>query len=217
MLALFIATTSSALSMAHAQADKTASVKFDVQILSVDLSTDVAEVNVTVTINDLPLIANLTPSEPVRAIVSSDFDHVEISCNETNGEYKGFSGSINWTLGGELGKGEYFPFERYELNFTLANILPVLPNMTEIECDRTQSFAYFAGSKRMLLARVFNATQVQERMYVEMSFNDRTMVAILDRKFLPGPIDAPIMIGARNVKILLWGLPQKLNAQLEQL
>jgi hypothetical protein len=193
LLALFIAAASSAVSMVHAQADKTASVKFDVQILSVDLSTDVVEVNITVRINDLPLTANLTPSEPVRAIVSSDFDHVEISCNETNGDYEGASGNIDWTLGGEFGKGEYFPFDRYELNFTLANVLPVLPNMTEIEGDRTHSFAYFASSKRMLLARIFDTTQVQERMYVEMSVNGRTAVVILDRKFLPGPIAAPVI------------------------
>jgi hypothetical protein len=178
--------------MAHAQTDKIASVKFDIQILSVDLFTDVAEVNITVTIKDLPLIANLTPGEPVRAIVSSDFDHKEISCNETNGEYEGSSGSIDWTLGGKLGKGEYFPFERYELNFTLANVVPTLPNMTEIKGDNYNSFAYFAGSQRALLGRIFEANQVQEWMYVGTSFNNRTMVAFLGRKLLPGPIAAPV-------------------------
>ena len=64
--------------------------------------------------------------------------------------------------------------------------------MTEIEGTNYNSFAYFAGSKRALLGRIFEANQVQERMYVGTSFNNRTMVAFLSRKLLPGPIAAPV-------------------------
>jgi|YelNatPaOPRAMG01_1025707.scaffolds.fasta_scaffold42078_3 hypothetical protein len=108
----------SCVALAYQEEERIAKATFDIQVFDVDLSTDTAEVNISIKFTNL-FIEYLQPRENITAIISSKVNLVEIKCNRTAeaGVFVGCSGIVHWYLEGELGKGEYFPFEIYELVF----------------------------------------------------------------------------------------------------
>jgi hypothetical protein len=190
-LLIFLGINSCA-ALAYQEEDRIAKATFDIQVFDVDLSTDTAKVNISIKFTNL-FIEYLQPRENITAIISSEVNLVEIKCNRTAeaGVFVGCSGIINWYLEGELGKGEYFPFETYELVFRLANILPGPFNMSKIELDTSCSFISFEGAKKFLLARIFEADE-NDRILIKKSPRDKlTDVAYLSRK--TGPFNLPIL------------------------
>jgi hypothetical protein len=182
----------SCVALAYQEEERIAKATFDIQVFDVDLSTDTAEVNISIKFTNL-FIEYLQPRENITAIISSKVNLVEIKCNRTAeaGVFVGCSGIVHWYLEGELGKGEYFPFEIYELVFRLANILPGPFNMSRIELDTSYSFISFEGAKKFLLARIFGADE-NGRISLKMSFRDKlTAIAYLSRK--TGSFDLPIL------------------------
>lgn len=160
------------------------SVKFYLQIYEVSLATDTAQVNLTVTLINLNT-TGLALTEPVRAVITDDIDNMEITCNRNyEGYFIGSSGLITWSLGGEMGKGEYFPFENYELKFKLANVLPLLPNMSTVKALSSDSFAYIVGSKKVILAQSFKTENTNAGLLVEnyIPQDSLNFTAILSRK-----------------------------------
>ncbi len=148
------------------QVEKTTEVRFFVEIYDVSLTTDIAQINVTITLSNLN-VSGLIASEPVRAVISGDIDTLEILCNRKEGDFVGSSGLVSWSLGGEMGKGEYFPFERYEVRLRLANVLPLSPNMSTIKIRNLDSFAYVVGPRKVVLSHIFKTEITNVGLLVE--------------------------------------------------
>lgn len=200
ILMIFLGTASSVV-LAYERTDEVAKVIFDVCVYDVDLSTDTAKVNIGIKFSNL-FIEYLHPRENITAIIASEVNVVEIKCNRTveEGVFVGCSGVILWNLEGALGKGEYFPFETYELVFRLANIIPGKFNMSKIELDTSYSFVSFEGAKKLLLAKIFEADE-NDRILLKMGFRDKlTIVAFLSRKI--GPFNLPTLFWPTVLPIL---------------
>lgn len=183
IFALFIVAVASGVGTTRGQSGPPKLV-LRIEVLSVDLATDTAQVDVNITIDGpfLRQIANFTSEQPLTAVVESDFDSLEIPLNDNISYYGGSSENVSWTLGGELGKGEYFPFEKYELTFRVDTIRPVCPNMTELKMGPDDADAYFAGPNKMLLARIFQATPSQDRASLSTYSVNTTTTVDLSRK-----------------------------------
>ncbi|MCJ7770843.1 hypothetical protein MUP37_04610 [Candidatus Bathyarchaeota archaeon] len=168
-------------SLAHVygQLENTTEVKYDVRIDDIDLATDTAQVNITVTISNLNT-TGIPPTEPIRAIISGEIDNVQINCTRNiDGDFVGSSGMMPWSLGGELGKGQCFPFEKYELTFQLVNILPLSPNMSMIKARDLDSFAYFEGPKKVVLSHTFTSSPTNVGPRVDMFFQKDSLRAVV--------------------------------------
>jgi hypothetical protein len=137
----------------HCQTGSGAKVRVNIQLYDVNLSTDMAQLNITLTFFDL----NASESRFVDAIVSGEYEYARVHCNMTSDGYAGSSGIVEWVLAGELGKGEYAPFEVYELNFTLTHLESekTTLNTSAIKIDRSNPFCQFEGSNRIVLSRIF--------------------------------------------------------------
>jgi hypothetical protein len=126
------------------------------------------------------------------AILIGGGDVVHISCSQGPfGYFIGTSGLRNWTLGGPLGKGEYFPFEEYQLIFQLANVLPGPLNMSELQINEQYTFAYFEGPKKLQL----NETYVTSGEYLLNTYSEENLkeIVLLQRK-----------LGAFAIPTLFW-------------
>ena len=180
--------------MADSQTSKTPKVEFDILVHDVNLSDGTAEVNITLTFSDL-FIPGLNLGEPVSAIIVGQGDSKRISCESVdNGRFTGSSGMIKWTLGGELGRGEYAPFEEYELTFELADVLPGPFNMSNIEVDALKSSAFLEGPKKLFLERIYST--FDNKFSFSMSFpNNLRAVISVKRK-----------LGAFGLPVLFWQL-----------
>jgi len=197
---VFLGITSNIV-LAYEHEDALAKAAFDIQVHDIDLSTDVAMVNISIKFTNL-FIEYLQPRENITAIIVSEINCVEIKCNRTSadGVFVGSSGITSWVLEGKLGKGEYFPFETYELVFRLANILPGEFNMTKIELDSSYSFISFEGTKKFLLARIFEVDE-DGRILLKIALPDKlTVVALLSRKI--GPLRLPSLFWSTTAPTL---------------
>lgn len=178
-------------------------VKFDVHVFDVDLSRDVAEVNITITISNLSFTP-LQPDENVTAIISNDIESVQINCKkDAELSYSGCSGAITWTLTGNIGKGEYFPFEQYELVFRLANILFATRdpyNMSDVKMDSQNSFGRFDGPRKTFLARIFKADNTTY-LLPSNPMEDLKFAIYLSRN--PGPFSLPTFFWMLIIPILV--------------
>lgn len=179
----------------NGQPDDTSKVKLGIQVYDVELSSGIAQVNITITFSNL-FIEDSYPNESVTAVIMGEADSIRIPCNSTvRGVFSGSSGIISWTLGGELGKGEYTPFEIYELKFNLSNVLSTrvgFLNLSKIDIDRDYNLTYLEGPRRIFLARVFEIAD--NRFGLKMSFPDHlTAITYLKRKLGPWPFFMPIL------------------------
>jgi hypothetical protein len=175
-LVIFLLAMFFSIGLVNGQQDETTKVKFYIQIYDIDLTTDTAQVNVTITFSNLNT-TGLMPTEPIWAVISDGIDTVQVNCTgDIYGDYAGSSGIMSWDLGGELGKGQYFPFEKYELGFQLANVLPLLPNMSQIKTGE-DSYAYFEGAKKVILSETFRSTPTNVGPMIELSFTQNSLNA----------------------------------------
>jgi len=192
LLAMAILAFSLSVALVDGQTDEPAEMRFDIQVYDVDLSTLTAQINITIMFTNLSIV-DLQLGENITAIIVSEVDNVKIKCNQANedGTFVGSSGMISWTLGGELGKGEYFPFEEYELVFRLANILPGPFDMTKVEYNMLYSFVYFEGPKKTLLVQIFQVTSNHRKLLDTALSGNLTAISYLSRKLGGAPFHLP--------------------------
>lgn len=75
--------------------------------------------------------------------------------NRTSEMFVGSSGNIELSLGGLIGRGEYTPFEDYQLILDLANLSNSTNSTIDYTIDRTASVSHFEGPKRFILSQAF--------------------------------------------------------------
>jgi hypothetical protein len=124
-------------------------VKLDVQVYDMDLSTDIAKINVTLTYEN-----SVIPSDNITV----DLDDCHFLLLKNNkGEFIGSSGIYEKPLGGIIGRGQYAPFEDYQLILELSNMSQSSANIDghDFTIDRTICTATFEGSKRLVLESIF--------------------------------------------------------------
>ena len=178
--------------IAHGQAGSEVMVEVDIEIFEVDLSTDIARLNLTLSFINL----NASESRFVDAIVSGEYEYAYVHCNSTNDDYVGSSGIVEWVLAGEVGKGEYAPFETYELRFTLTHLSSEKTelNPSVVKIDRLNSFCNFEGSKRIVLSQIFEEPSSQSPFWFFFP-GDQEQVVYLRRE-----------VGAFGMPTLFWPL-----------
>jgi hypothetical protein len=138
--------------------EKNVRVIFTIQIYSIDRLNRTAEVNVTLTFENLTS-QQVAENEPIQAILIGGTVTVFVSCNKTlPNEYTGSSGLITWSVSGPLSRGEYIPFDEGQLLFQIANVLPGPFNSSEAEVDTNKSFTYLEGLRKSTLNETYVAT-----------------------------------------------------------
>ena len=165
--------------LVYSQTNTLNAIQLDVQVYDVDLSTDVAKINLSITYNPI----NLSLSQAINQInIVGEQQSTSIYSDGSNG-FHGSSGMVDWKLSGDLGRGEYVPFEVYELRFQLTQVLGLNRelNISDFGIDRYETFARFDGSKEKLLSQVFNAPANQAPFWIR-TFQEQEAVFYLTRK-----------------------------------
>jgi hypothetical protein len=183
LILLVLAVSSFAVEMSPVQGQQVSTpnaLQLSVQIYDVDLSTDIARINISASFNTLSRSVN--SSEIYGIIISGVNQYVLMTYNYSNYPHA-TTGIIDWALSGDLGKGEYAPFEVYELRFELTHVLGVRDelNVSDFSIDRQLTFARFTGSKEKALNQTFNYPEGKAPYWIR-TFTDQEEVFYLTRK-----------------------------------